>query len=148
MTSHRGHHASTAGTSTAAGEDWRRDAACRDADPELFYPVSHAAQAAEDALAICAVCPVRETCLAEELERGGMQWGVRGGRTEAERRAMLRQKTRRRPAYTCAICGAGLSGRPKNGGFEQRYCSDACRITARRQQQNAYDQKRKREVAV
>lgn len=143
MTSHRGHHASTAGTSTEAPPDWRASAACLGADPELFYPVSKKRKDAEEALAICDVCPVRETCVAEELERGGMQWGVRGGTTEYERRAMLRAKTERRPARTCAVCGAGLSG-----AFGQRYCSDQCRLTVKRRRQNAYDQKRKREMAV
>jgi WhiB family redox-sensing transcriptional regulator len=52
----------------ADGErDWRQDAACRDADPELFFPepgqLPHVAQAKE----ICAGCTVRGPCLDNAL---------------------------------------------------------------------------------
>lgn len=147
--SHRGHHASSAGTSAHAGEDWRTRAACRDMDTELFFPVNTSRQAAEPALAVCRDCPVQQTCLSEELARGGLQWGIRGGATEDERRAMLRQKTGKPPAVNaCGVCGTGLRGRPRRAGaFEPRYCSETCRTEAKRQQRAA-QRRRKREVAA
>ncbi len=42
---------------------------------------------------VCAGCPVRTECLAEALDNQ-IEWGVWGGMTERERRALLR----RRPA--------------------------------------------------
>jgi WhiB family redox-sensing transcriptional regulator len=44
------------------GEKWRKRAACRHTEPELFFPVSAAGQA-ERAKKICAGCPVRRECL-------------------------------------------------------------------------------------
>lgn len=75
---------------------WRRQAACRDADPELFFPVGSAgpalAQAAE-AKAVCARCPVREACLNFALSTG-QDYGIWGGLTEDERRNLRRRQQR------------------------------------------------------
>jgi WhiB family redox-sensing transcriptional regulator len=40
---------------------------------------------------ICQACPVRTECLAEALDNR-MEWGVWGGLTERERRAILRKR--------------------------------------------------------
>jgi WhiB family transcriptional regulator, redox-sensing transcriptional regulator len=68
-------------------ENWRMAAACRSADPELFFPVSDSgpslAQAAE-AKAICAGCAVRRQCLSFAL-RTRQVHGIWGGLTERER---------------------------------------------------------------
>lgn len=68
-------------------ENWRSLAACRSADPDLFFPISSSgrsiAQAAE-AKAICAGCPVRRECLAFAL-RTHQGHGVWGGLSEQER---------------------------------------------------------------
>jgi hypothetical protein len=51
-------------------------AACRTADPELFFPDTARAEA--EARAICAACPIRRECYA--LARAtGQQFGVWGG---------------------------------------------------------------------
>jgi WhiB family transcriptional regulator, redox-sensing transcriptional regulator len=67
--------------------DWRSTAACRSADPELFFPISDSGpslvQAAE-AKAICAGCPVRRQCLAFAV-RTQQVHGIWGGLTERER---------------------------------------------------------------
>jgi Transcription factor WhiB len=50
----------------AAGASWRSAAACRSADPELFFPLSETLKMLEqiaEATAICAACPVRRQCL-------------------------------------------------------------------------------------
>ena len=43
------------------------------------------------AKAVCGACPVRAECLAEALDNE-IEWGVWGGLTERERRALLRQR--------------------------------------------------------
>lgn len=73
--------------------DWRSRAACRDQDPELFFPVSElgpgASQVAE-AKAVCARCPVRVECLRYAVE-GGLDHGIFGGTTPTERRQLTRR---------------------------------------------------------
>jgi WhiB family transcriptional regulator, redox-sensing transcriptional regulator len=74
-------------------DDWRYQAACRDSDPELFFPVSEigpGARQAEQAKAICARCPVRERCLAFAVHNG-LDHGVFGGTAERERREIVRR---------------------------------------------------------
>ena len=44
---------------------WRKRAACRGVDPEVFYPVTD--EEAGAAKAICSTCPVREACLEHAL---------------------------------------------------------------------------------
>lgn len=70
--------------------DWLLFAACADEDPELFFPITHGGPAVaqtERAKAVCAGCPVRDECLAWALE-AGMDYGIFGGRTADERRAI------------------------------------------------------------
>jgi WhiB family redox-sensing transcriptional regulator len=70
---------------------WRRHAACRGLDPEIFYPALD--DDVEDAKAICTHCAVRETCLEFALQVREKE-GVWGGATEKERRRILRQRRR------------------------------------------------------
>jgi WhiB family redox-sensing transcriptional regulator len=70
---------------------WRQRAACRGVDPDIFYPVSD--EEAEDAKAICAICPVRQACLEWALTRRESD-GVWGGATERERRRIIRRRRR------------------------------------------------------
>lgn len=74
-------------------DDWRARAACRDADPELFFPISDmgpAARQATEAKAVCTRCPVRAECLDYAID-AGLDHGVFGGTTERERRALVRR---------------------------------------------------------
>lgn len=74
--------------------DWRHEAACRDVDPEIFFPVGTSGPALaqiEAAKAICETCGVREPCLEWAL-RTGQDSGVWGGLTEDERRALRRDR--------------------------------------------------------
>lgn len=67
---------------------WRESAACRSADPELFFPASPAgtpADQAEIAKGVCARCPVRRECLRFALATR-QAYGVWGGMSEQERR--------------------------------------------------------------
>jgi WhiB family redox-sensing transcriptional regulator len=73
-------------------EHWTDHAACRGADPELFFPVGYAGPAVEqetDAKAVCAGCAVRDDCLAWAL-RAGEPDGIWGGTSPEERRHMRR----------------------------------------------------------
>ena len=69
--------------------DWWKSAACQDADPELFFPVSAVGPGREDiarAKAVCASCLVRRPCLEFALATHQVH-GVWGGTTEEERRS-------------------------------------------------------------
>ena len=81
-------------------DDWRHDAACRDEDPELFFPVSEMGPGARQtaaAKAVCARCPVRARCLDHAVDNG-LDFGIFGGATERERRDLLRRTRAGRPA--------------------------------------------------
>jgi len=71
-------------------QDWRHHAACRDSDPELFFPTAttgevYDAQVAA-AKAVCGRCRVQAPCLTDALTR--IPDGVAGGLSEEERRAL------------------------------------------------------------
>ena len=68
--------------------DWTSRAACRGADPDALF-VQGAAQ--NRAKLICRGCPVRTECLADALDNR-IEFGVWGGMTERERRALLRRR--------------------------------------------------------
>ncbi len=68
---------------------WRQAAACRGLDPDIFYPVSD--DEADEAKAVCGVCPVRQACLEYALANRERD-GVWGGATERERRRILRHR--------------------------------------------------------
>jgi WhiB family transcriptional regulator, redox-sensing transcriptional regulator len=70
--------------------NWREHAACRDADPDLFFPIGTAGNSlrqVDEAKRICHRCPAQNQCLAWALENG-ITDGVWGGTTENERRAI------------------------------------------------------------
>ena len=102
-----GIEASAMSTSTAAAgptrdsrADWRDEAACRDADPELFFPdgdIRSARAQVKMAKLICRGCPVSATCLSWALA-SGQQAGIWGGMTEDERRRLHRRGRGFRPA--------------------------------------------------
>jgi WhiB family redox-sensing transcriptional regulator len=69
-------------------EDWATKALCNQARPDELF-VRGAAQ--NRAKQMCAGCPVRTECLAEALDNQ-IEWGVWGGMTERERRALLRKR--------------------------------------------------------
>ncbi|GAA2419392.1 WhiB family transcriptional regulator [Actinomadura vinacea] len=78
--------------------DWRHRAACRDVDPELFFPIGNTGPAIlqiEEAKQVCRRCDVTEACLAWALE-SGQDSGVWGGMGEDERRALKRRAARAR----------------------------------------------------
>ena len=68
--------------------DWTARAACKGTDPDELF-VQGAAQ--NRAKLICRGCPVRTECLADALDNR-IEFGVWGGMTERERRALLRRR--------------------------------------------------------
>ncbi|MFC6878588.1 MULTISPECIES: WhiB family transcriptional regulator [Actinomadura] len=78
--------------------DWRHRAACRDVDPELFFPIGNTGPAIlqiEEAKQVCRRCDVTDACLRWALE-SGQDSGVWGGMGEDERRALKRRTARAR----------------------------------------------------
>lgn len=69
-------------------EEWTGLARCKQSRPDELF-VRGAEQ--HKAKVVCAACPVRAECLAEALDNG-IEWGVWGGMTERERRAVLRKR--------------------------------------------------------
>ncbi|GAA4822124.1 WhiB family transcriptional regulator [Actinomycetospora corticicola] len=73
--------------------DWEL-AACRDHDPELFFPVGTEGPGAEQLTAakfICGTCPLQAACLRWALDTG-QEAGVWGGTSEEDRRDMRRAR--------------------------------------------------------
>ena len=69
---------------------WRHAAACRDTDPNLFFPAGTTGVAVEEieaAKSLCQTCPVREQCL-EFAMVANQEAGIWGGMSEEERRKM------------------------------------------------------------
>lgn len=69
-------------------DGWIKQGACRLTDPDELF-VQGAAQ--NRAKTICRRCPVRTECLADALDNR-IPFGVWGGMTERERRALLRRR--------------------------------------------------------
>ena len=69
-------------------DDWASAAACRDANPDALFVLGAEQSKAKH---LCDGCPVRTECLAEALDNQ-IEWGVWGGMTERERRALLRRR--------------------------------------------------------
>ncbi len=69
-------------------ESWGERASCRSTNPDALFVQGALQHAAKK---VCHGCPVRTECLAEALD-GRMEFGVWGGMTERERRAILRRR--------------------------------------------------------
>jgi WhiB family redox-sensing transcriptional regulator len=79
------------------GEDWKSVAACRTAEPDLFFPVSAAENnrpQVSEAKRICGRCAARGRCLAFSIETRQMH-GIWGGLTEEERYPLVRAEQHR-----------------------------------------------------
>ncbi|KQZ89530.1 hypothetical protein ASD62_09675 [Phycicoccus sp. Root563] len=69
-------------------EDWAPLGSCSTADPDALF-VQGAAQ--QTAKVVCQRCPVIAECLADALDNR-TEFGVWGGMTERERRALLKRR--------------------------------------------------------
>lgn len=76
---------------------WQDRASCKGMDPTLFFGPEYAETVKEKrdredaAKAVCAECPVRNECLEYALD-AREAYGIWGGRTELERKALLRRR--------------------------------------------------------
>ncbi len=68
--------------------DWTALAACSTSDPDELFVTGAAQNRAKN---VCLSCPVRVACLADALDNR-VEFGVWGGMTERERRALLRRR--------------------------------------------------------
>jgi WhiB family transcriptional regulator, redox-sensing transcriptional regulator len=73
-------------------EHWALQGACIEAEPDALFVRGAAQQLAKQ---VCMSCPVIAECLADALDNR-TEFGVWGGMTERERRALLK----RRPGVT------------------------------------------------
>ena len=84
-----------------ADDAWRARAACNTVDPDLFFPVGVTGPAVAQiaaAKAVCAGCDVRPECL-EFAITTNQEYGIWGGTSEEERRALRRRwRARQRAA--------------------------------------------------
>jgi WhiB family transcriptional regulator, redox-sensing transcriptional regulator len=78
--------------------DWRHEAACREVDPELFFPIGNSGPALlqiDEAKQVCRRCSVMDECLRWAID-SGQDAGVWGGMSEDERRTLKRRTIRLR----------------------------------------------------
>lgn len=74
-------------------DSWREYAACRDTDPDLFFPVGTTGPALEqiaNAKAVCDTCEAKTPCLDYAITTN-QDSGVWGGTSEEERRQIRRK---------------------------------------------------------
>jgi WhiB family redox-sensing transcriptional regulator len=80
--------------------NWRDVAACRDTDPDLFFPVGSTGPAIDQidaAKQVCDSCPAKQPCLEFAL-MSNQDSGVWGGTSEDERRKLRRAWVKSRRA--------------------------------------------------
>ena len=80
-------------TISMENDGWRDLAACRDTEPDLFFPVGTTGPAIvqiESAKKVCMECESRQPCLEFALTTN-QDSGIWGGTSEEERRKLRRQ---------------------------------------------------------
>ena len=75
-------------TTDTLTREWTAQALCHTGDPDLLFQRGAAQNLAK---LVCRSCPVRTECLADALDNR-VEYGVWGGMTERERRALLRRR--------------------------------------------------------
>lgn len=84
-------------TAAVAQLDWQTQPACRGARNDLFFPADGAVPSPV-ALGMCGRCPIKDECLDWALSHE--EFGIWGGLTEAQRRAI----NARRHRVRCPDC--------------------------------------------
>ena len=85
--------------------DWRRNAACLGVDSELFFPTGDTEPAEKqihEAKQVCSRCVVKKQCLQWAIDND-QHYGVWGGLSENERRALKRRTARNQPGTTQTV---------------------------------------------
>lgn len=107
----------------ADAEPWADEAICAQTDPDAFFPEKGGST--KEAKRICQGCPVREDCLNYAIEHDE-RFGIWGGHSERERRAIKRGKPTGRVHRDCGHCSGAIKQR---GNWH--YCSESCRVAAK-----------------
>jgi len=94
----------------AEPKEWMEGAACRDTDPDMFFPVGTTGASLEQinrALSICSICRAADNCLDFALHTN-QEFGVWGGYAEDDRRRLRKRwlAERRRNATDKATSAA------------------------------------------
>jgi WhiB family redox-sensing transcriptional regulator len=102
-------------------------AVCAQTFPDVFFPSSGDGgyEMKREALAVCAVCPVKAECLQYALDNA-LDYGIYGGLTAQERKALDRPP-KQRSELTLLGCGtaAGYRRHRVRGEEACRPCKDA-----------------------
>jgi WhiB family redox-sensing transcriptional regulator len=101
---------------------WHQNAACRGHGPDVFFPTTGKSLA--PARDLCAGCPVAEPCLDDALDHG-VDEGMWGGLTPAQRRGARDTQAPRVVASVCVSCSATFESK-----IASSYCSGRCRMRA------------------
>jgi WhiB family transcriptional regulator, redox-sensing transcriptional regulator len=81
---------------TKATSSWWELAACRSADPELFFPISSTGAEQANvvrAKALCGRCDIRQRCLDYAID-SHQAHGIWGGTSEEERQVIVARRRR------------------------------------------------------
>ena len=112
-------------------DDWRKVAACRDTDPDLFFPIGTTGQAIEQidaAKAVCFTCEVRDACLEFALATN-QESGVWGATSEDERRKLRKASAGRLSAAAPGLSCSRLRRLAASSGFRDgRRCPPSVSI--------------------
>lgn len=65
-------------------DSFKKDAACKNADPAIFFPEAGANKVYKEAIAICATCTVYKDCMRYAMNNQ-IPFGVWGGLTPKQR---------------------------------------------------------------
>lgn len=111
--------------------DWKAAAACKDADPDIFFPVAEGD--VEAAREYCNGCPVQDECAEYGL---GQDYGIWGGLSPSQRhRRRLRACPNGHPYRE-----HGRVYTTKDGGYEVK-CLECNRIRLRKKRQQEKEAK-------
>ena len=113
--------------------EWMQTGACREEDPDLFFPERGGDFAAPKE--VCARCDVKDECLTYAMDNH-IQFGIWGGTSERERRKLRGTWPKRTETLFCRRCNSRFQFLH---GYRQRplYCSDTCRKAEAREQQRS-----------
>lgn len=107
--------------------EWTLRAACRTADPNIFFPETYSTEAVKRARTFCDPCPVHMECLAEHDNE---EFGIWAGTIPADRLIPLDDIQ----WGTAACCGAPIEVQPSSkyyarhrGGHSGYDRSEPCR---------------------
>lgn len=102
-------------TTSSSETDWRKAAACREEEPEIFFATTLTAAGQRDveqAKAACRRCLSRDACLQYALDNH-ISDGIFGGLTEGERKSLRRSIRKGRTAAEDVEAKAEQARRPR-----------------------------------